>query len=414
MRSKLSVFRQLCNLIPHHLVLKLARQHGVEQQARSFSPWSHLVALLYAQFTHAVGLNDVCAGLQLHSGPLAAVRGATPPSRNGLSHTNRQRDPQMVQDLFWQMPEHPKSSARPSPGGAGRRLAERLTRARHADGHHGCVTAPGLSSLVESVLLLTSLPMPDAATNLTPDPISASGPPGGAAFTTTHWSVVLEAGHEESPRATEALGQLCRTYWRPLYVYARKRGYSPDEAPDLVQEFFARVIEKNYFGAADRNRGRFRTFLLASMEHFLAKEWQRAHRLKRGGGCTFLSLDDASAETLYREEPADELTAEKLYDRRWALALLEQALGQLRAEYAGSGRGPLFEELAVVLYGDKPEVPYAELGARLGLTEGAVKVAVHRLRQRYGELVRARVADTVSRPEQVDEELQHLFAALGR
>jgi RNA polymerase sigma-70 factor (ECF subfamily) len=244
-----------------------------------------------------------------------------------------------------------------------------------------------------------------------PDP----APGGGAAvFATTHWSVVLEAGNQDSPRASEALEQLCRVYWRPLYAYVRKRGYSPDEAPDLVQEFFARIIEKNYFSSADRQRGRFRTFLLASMEHFLAKEWQRAHRLKRGGGVTFLSLDDVSAETLYREEPADELTAERLYDRRWALALLEQALAQLRAEYAGSGRGPVFEELAVVLSGDKPEVAYAELGARLGLSEGAVKVAVHRLRQRYGELVRMQVADTVSRPEQVDEELQHLFAALGR
>ncbi len=226
--------------------------------------------------------------------------------------------------------------------------------------------------------------------------------------------MVLEAGNQDSPRASEALGQLCRVYWRPLYAYVRKRGYSPDEAPDLVQEFFARVIEKNYFSSADRQRGRFRTFLLASMEHFLAKEWQRAHRLKRGGEITFFSLDDESAETLYRQEPADEFSAEKLYDRRWALALLEQALAQLRSEYSGSGRGPVFDELAIVLSGDKPDLSYAELGARIGLSEGAVKVAVHRLRQRYGELVRAQVADTVSRPEQVDEELRHLFAALGR
>jgi RNA polymerase sigma-70 factor (ECF subfamily) len=244
-----------------------------------------------------------------------------------------------------------------------------------------------------------------------PDPA-----PGGTAavFATTHWSVVLEAGNQESPHAREALEQLCRVYWRPLYAYVRKRGYSPDEAPDLVQEFFARVIEKNYFGAADRQRGRFRTFLLASMEHFLAKEWRRAHRLKRGGGQSFVSIDAQDAEGTWRAEPVDELTAEKLYDRRWALALLEQALGQLRAEYAGSGRGPVFEALAVVLSGDKPDVSYAELGARLGMSEGAVKVAVHRLRQRYGEVVRTQVGDTVSRPEQVDEELQHLFAALGR
>lgn len=224
----------------------------------------------------------------------------------------------------------------------------------------------------------------------------------------------MEAGNQNSPRAAEALAQLCHLYWRPLYAYVRKRGYSADEAPDLVQEFFARVIEKNYFGAADRQRGRFRTFLLASMEHFLAKEWQRAHRLKRGGGQVFVSIDAEDAEGTLRGEPADELTAETLYDRRWALALLEQALVRLREEYTASGRGPVFEHLAGALSGERTELSYADIGARLGMSEGAVKVAAHRLRQRYGELVRAQIADTVARPEQVDEELQHLFAALAR
>lgn len=232
-----------------------------------------------------------------------------------------------------------------------------------------------------------------------------------AAFATTHWSVVLAAGHGSSPAAAEALARLCREYWRPLYSYVRRRGYEVHDAEDLVQAFFERAIEKNYVGDAERHRGRFRTFLLASLEHFLAKEWQRSQRLKRGGGKTFLSIDE-TAEDGYRAEPADPATAERLYDRRWALTLLEKSMNSLRREYSDSGRKEVFESLAGILSGDKSDNRYGELGDRLGMSEGAVKVAAHRLRQRYGEMVRAEIASTVSRPEQVDEELRELLAAL--
>lgn len=232
-----------------------------------------------------------------------------------------------------------------------------------------------------------------------------------AAFTTTHWSVVVAAGNASSPAAAEALARLCRDYWRPLYSYVRRRGYDVHDAEDLVQAFFERAIEKNYVGAADRHRGRFRTFLLAALEHFLAKEWQKSQRLKRGGGRMLISIDE-TAEDGYRAEPADPVTAERIYDRRWALTLLEQALNGLRREYSDSGRIEVFESLAGILSGDKAEVSYGELAGRLGMSEGSVKVAAHRLRQRYGEMVRAEIANTVSRPEQVDQELRELMAVL--
>jgi len=211
----------------------------------------------------------------------------------------------------------------------------------------------------------------------------------------------------------EALAELCRAYWLPLYAYVRKRGHDTHDAQDLVQAFFARVIEKNYIGAADRQRGRFRTFLLAALEHFLAKEWTRGQRLKRGGGCTLIPLDAETAEGSCRSELADESTPEKIYDRRWTFTVLEQALSKLQREYATSARGPLFEALAAVLSGDKPECSYQEISARLAMSEGAVKVAVHRLRRRYGELVRAEIANTVSRPELVEEEIRNMFASLA-
>jgi RNA polymerase sigma-70 factor (ECF subfamily) len=238
-------------------------------------------------------------------------------------------------------------------------------------------------------------------------------PAGGAAFTTTHWSVVNAAADRESPAAREALALLCQAYWQPLYAYVRRRGYDTPDAQDLVQSFFERAIQKNYVAAADRERGRFRTFLLSALEHFLAKEWRKSQRLKRGGGRTMVSLDHASAETAYLEEPCDDLSAEKLYDRRWALTLLEQAISRMRAEYAEGGRARLFAELSPMLSGDKPDVSYAELAERLSMSEGAIKVAVHRLRHRYVEILRAEVAQTVQRPEQVDEELRHLIAALS-
>jgi RNA polymerase sigma-70 factor (ECF subfamily) len=239
--------------------------------------------------------------------------------------------------------------------------------------------------------------------------------PGGSAgqFTTTHWSVVLAAAREPSPEAAQALAQLCHAYWYPLYAYVRRKGYDLADAQDLTQEFFARLLEKNYVGAADRRKGKFRSFLLASLEHFLAKEWKRAHRLKRGGGQTIIAWDACNPEEQYRLEPADDWTAERIYERRWALTVLEQAMAGLEAEYAAAGKQRLFDELRPFISGEDDEVEYPGLAARLPMSEGALRVAVHRLRQRYGESVRAEIAKIVQAPEEIEEELRHLFAALS-
>jgi len=237
--------------------------------------------------------------------------------------------------------------------------------------------------------------------------------PGTAAqFATTHWSVVLAAGQSASPEANQALEMLCRAYWYPLYAYARRKGYDAFAAQDLTQEFFARLLAKNYLSVADRNRGKFRSFLLGSLEHFLAREWTKAHAQKRGGGQPRLSLDEMDAEKRYLLEPAHELTPEKIFDRRWATALLDQAMARLREECLASQKGNLFEKTQNYLSGEKGEASYADLAASLDMSEGAIKVAVHRLRQRYGELVRAEIAQTVASPKEVDEELHYLFAVL--
>lgn len=235
-----------------------------------------------------------------------------------------------------------------------------------------------------------------------------------AAFTTTHWSLVLNAADASSPAADRALAQLCEIYWYPLYVYARRQGHNPHDAQDLTQEFFRRLLEKNYLRTIDRQKGKFRTFLLAAMEHFLAKHWRDAHRLKRGGGQTIISLDDSTAEQRYRAEPAQESTAEHLYERRWALTLIEQTLRRLRQEFTEVKKLPLLEALQPFLSGDRPDLSYAQVGARLDMSEGAVKVAVHRLRARYGELLREEIAKTVSRPDEVDQELRYLIEVISR
>ena len=231
-------------------------------------------------------------------------------------------------------------------------------------------------------------------------------------FATTHWSVVLAAGETDSSKAPEAMAQLCRTYWYPLYAYVRRKGYDSHEAQDLTQEFFARLLARNYLSVADRNKGKFRSFLLGSLEHFLAREWTKAHAQKRGGGQTLFSLDEVDAENRYLLEPTDELTAEKIFDRRWATTLLEQAMARLREHYRADHKGNIFEKLELFLTGNAPETSYAEIAGSLNMTEGALKVAVHRLRQRYGELVRAEIAQTVAAPDEVDEELHYLFAVL--
>jgi len=234
-----------------------------------------------------------------------------------------------------------------------------------------------------------------------------------AAFVTTHWSVVLTASRSDTTRSRDALARLCQTYWYPLYAYVRRLGNAPPDAQDLTQEFFARLLEKNYLVGADESRGRFRSFLLAALKHFLANEWDKARAQKRGGGQIPVSIDLAAAETACRFEPADTATAEKIFERRWALTLLEQVLRRLREEYVRSGREKWFEQLKPTLTEASRAVRYAEIALRLGTSEGAVKVAVHRLRQRYREMLRAEIADTVASPGEVEDELRNLFAALA-
>jgi RNA polymerase sigma-70 factor (ECF subfamily) len=232
-------------------------------------------------------------------------------------------------------------------------------------------------------------------------------------FVTTRWSVVLAAGRNPSPQAQEALATLCQTYWYPLYAYVRRQGHHPQDAEDLTQEFFARLLAKRYLVGLQREGGRFRSFLLTALKRFLANEWDRARAQKRGGGRTVLSMDAGSAETRYRREPAHELTPEKIYERHWARALLDQVLARLREEYSATGRGELFEHIRASLSQPRGAVPYADLAVRLGTTEAAVKMAVQRLRHRYRELLRAEIAHTVADPAEVEEEIRGLFATFG-
>ena len=212
--------------------------------------------------------------------------------------------------------------------------------------------------------------------------------------------------------AQEALETLCRTYWYPLYVYVRRQGQSPHDAQDLTQEFFARLLEKKYLRLADPDRGKFRAFLLKSLKHFLVNEWEKARTQKRGGGEYVIPLDAEIAESRYAAEPALALTLDEVYEKRWAVTLLEAVLVGLHESYAASGRLSVFETLKVFIWGDQTTLSYAEVAPQLGLTEGAVKVAVHRLRSRYRELLREEIAKTVATPGEVDEELRHLIAVL--
>ena len=236
---------------------------------------------------------------------------------------------------------------------------------------------------------------------------------GRPVFVTTHWSVVLSARKKDSPQSAAALETLCRTYWYPLYAYVRRQGHSPPDAQDLTQEFFARLLARNWVGSADPQKGRFRSFLLTAMNHFLADEWDRLKAQKRGGGQRVLPLEVESAETRFQSEPPDPLTPEVIYERRWAQTLLETVFEQLRQAYEAEGKAALFAELKGSLTQARAAVPYAELAARLKLSEGALRVAVHRLRQRYRELLRAEIAHTVTEPGEVEEELRYLFRVLA-
>ena len=238
------------------------------------------------------------------------------------------------------------------------------------------------------------------------------GLPHAALFATTHWSVVLAASHDSNGRGREALEKLCRAYWYPLYAFIPQQGRSPADACDLTQEYFARLLEKNYLGSIRQGRGKFRYFLLTALKHFLADEWDRVRAQKRGGGQKFVSLDEHAADSRYHLEPRDEMSPEKLYEQRWALTLLERALEQLRDEHVMAGKGEVFDQLRVFITGDRGEVSYSAEAARLSTTESAAKMAVSRMRQRYRELLRAEIADTVEKPEEIDEELRCLAAAL--
>ena len=239
------------------------------------------------------------------------------------------------------------------------------------------------------------------------------GPAPADRFPTTRWSRVVAAGDGAADGAGEALAELCAGYWFPIYAFIRRKGNDPERALDLTQGYFARLLEKGTVAAADPARGRFRSFLLADCAHFLAHERERDRAARRGGGRAALSIDARDAEGRYRVEPAHEQTPERLFERDWALALLESVLAGLRREYERTGRGATFEALKVVLTDGPRPVPQAELARRLGTAEAAVQVAVHRLRKRYREAVRAAIAATVADEAEVEDEIRTLFDALG-
>ena len=250
--------------------------------------------------------------------------------------------------------------------------------------------------------------MPDA--NPEAGPVSANA--GQGVFATTHWSVVLSAGQKDSPQAAAALEKLCRAYWYPLYAYVRRRGYSPEDAQDLTQGFFARLLERDYVKQAERERGKFRTFLLTTLSHFLADDWDRAHRLKRGGHREVISIDALTAEERYHLEPADPADPAKLFERRWATTLLERALAQLEREYVERGKGGFFAELQVFLLVEQGEDTFAQAAARIGMTHAAMKMAVSRMRARCRKLLRTEILQTTASPTEADEEYQALRAVL--
>jgi len=243
--------------------------------------------------------------------------------------------------------------------------------------------------------------------------MEASGRTAIAVFATTHWSVVLSAADSRSATAQEALEKLCRTYWYPIYAYLRRRGGGEHDAQDLTQGFFAQLLERRSIQSVEREKGKFRSFLLASLNYYVADERDRANAQKRGGGREVLSLDVQEAEQRYRLEPVDERSPEKIFEHRWAMALLDQVLVRLGQEFAEAGKRELFERLQAFLVEGTGERTYAEVAREMGMTEEAVKKAAQRIRQRYHQLFREEIAQTVASPAEVDEELRHLCQVLN-
>ncbi len=235
----------------------------------------------------------------------------------------------------------------------------------------------------------------------------------GDIFATTHWTVVLAAGNRSTPQSDGALEELCRTYWFPLYAYVRRRGHTKEDAEDLTQAFFARFLEKNYLDGLSVERGRFRAFLLASLKYFLANEWDKSQRQKRGGGAVPLSLDWQTADTQFQVAATNEPSPDKAFDREWALALLAKVIERLQNECAADGKANLFEQLKIFLTAGKGVLSHADAAKILNMDETAVRVAVHRLRKRYRILLRAEISQTLADESQVDEEMQALFGAFG-
>lgn len=235
----------------------------------------------------------------------------------------------------------------------------------------------------------------------------------GKNFQTTHWSVVLRGGDVLSEEGRLALEKLCRMYWFPIYAFIRKRGYSPEQAQDLTQGFFATFLEKNQIAKAARERGRFRCFLMSSVENFLYNEHDRARAQKRGGGQELISLDEQDAEARYLSEPGTEPDPAKTFEQRWAATLLNTVLTRLQEEFSATGRRDLFEALQAHLWGDSESVPYPQLAEQFGLSLANIKTTAHRLRLRYRELLRAEIANTVALPSDVDDEIRHLMKVVS-
>lgn len=240
------------------------------------------------------------------------------------------------------------------------------------------------------------------------DSEATAGAAGGREFRTTHWSVVLQAGRDSSIQSAQALEQLCRTYWYPLYAFARRTGLTPHDAQDATQSFFEHLLEKSMLAKADPQRGRFRSFLLTSFKNQLGLAHRKATAQRRGGGAQIISLDETAAEDCYVREPADAQDPGQLFERRWVLTLIELVLQRLESEYVASGKAAQFAAMKPYLTGDQGRATFAQLATQLGSTEGAARVAVHRLRQRYHELFRTEVAQTVTSAAELEEELRHI------